>query len=131
MSTVGSVNISIKWDNGAISQIEKRLAQGLFAMGADVATHARNRAPVADMAYYAHLAHPPVPGLLKGTIRVDPYNTSPYVVFVRAGGIGGVKYARRREFENNLHPQTKHYMSNGLKDTLSGNWQRFFKGRIK
>lgn len=118
MSTVSSVNISIKWDNGAISQIEKRLAQGLFAMGADVATHARNRAPVRY-------------GMLKSTIRVDPYNTSPYVVFVRAGGIGGVKYARRREFENNLHPETKHYMSNGLKDTLSGNWQKFFKGRIK
>lgn len=131
MSVVGSASIKIKWDNAAINEIERRTAQGLIAMAYDVAKNARNRAPVADMAYYAHLAHPPVPGLLKSTIRVDPSMVSSYTVYVRAGGIGGVKYARRREFENNLHPWTKHYMSNGLKDTTSGNWQRFFKGRIK
>ena len=116
MSTVGSADISIKWDNAAIADIEKRTAQGLVAMGYDVARNARNRAPVLH-------------SFLKGSISVDPRNA--YTVYVRAGGIGGVKYALRREFENKAHPWTKHYMSNGLKDTTSGNWERFFKGRIK
>ena len=118
MSVVGSASIKIKWDNAAINDIERRTAQGLIAMAADVATHARNRAPV-------------LTGALKGSIRVDPSRLSSYTVYVRAGGIGGIRYARRREFENNLHPLTKHYMSNGLRDTTSGNWERFFKGRIK
>lgn len=118
MSAVGSVNIRIKWDNHAIADIEKRTAQGLIAMGYDVAKNARNRAPV-------------LTGALKSSIRIDTSKMSSYTVYVRAGGIGGVKYARRREFENKLHPQTKHYMSNGLKDTTSGSWERFFQGRIK
>lgn len=118
MSVVGSADISIKWDNAAINDIEKRLAQGLIAMGYDVAKNARNRAPV-------------LTGALKGSIRVDPSRMSSYTVYVRAGGIGGVKYARRREFENRAHPWTKHYMSNGLKDTTQAGVEKFFKGRIK
>ena len=118
MSTVGSADISIKWDNAAIADIEKRTAQGLIAMGYDVARNARNRAPV-------------LTGALKSSIRIETSRMSSYTVYVRAGGIGGVRYARRREFENKLHPLTRHYMSNGLKDTTSGNWERFFKGRIK
>ncbi len=118
MSVVGSASFRIKWDNAAINDIERRTAQGLIAMAADVATHARNRAPV-------------LTGALKSSIRVDGSKLSSYVVYVRAGGVGGIKYARRREYENKAHPWTKHYMSNGLKDTTSGNWQRFFTGRIR
>lgn len=29
-------------------------------------------------------------------------------------------YAIRRNFENNLHPQTKHYIENGVSDALKG-----------
>lgn len=115
MSSVAS--FQIKWNNAAIADIEKRTAQGLVAMGYDVASHARNRAPV-------------LMGALKGSIRVDASKLSSFVVYVKAGGIGGVKYARRREYENKKHPATKHYMSNGLKDTVNGGVEKFFKGRI-
>lgn len=106
----------MKWDMNAINAIKRRAMQGLICAGYDVANKARGKAPVLN-------------GDLAGSIRVDP-RPSEYTVYVRAGGIGGIKYALRREFENNLHPNTKHYMGNSLKEVTSGNWQNKYFGGV-
>lgn len=41
--------------------------------------------------------------------------------------VSEVPYARRRNYENHLHPQTLHYVENGLKIAQSGGHKRWWK----
>lgn len=110
------MTVRMKWDNSAIEAIKRRTMQGLIMAGYDVANRARTKAPV-------------LTGNLAASIRVEP-RSSEYCVYIRAGGVGGIKYARRREYENNLHPSTKHYMANSLREVTSGNWQAKYLGGV-
>ena len=108
------MSVKMKWDANAIAGIKRRAMQGLIRMGYDSANNSRRLAPV-------------LTGNLAGSIRVEPRD-SEYAVYVRAGGIGGVSYALRREYENNLHPNTRHYMRNGVEEVMRGNWTKYLGG---
>lgn len=42
--------------------------------------------------------------------------------------ISTVPYARRRNFENHLHPQTLHYVEQGVQIARTGDHKRWWKG---
>lgn len=113
---MAKVSASVKWNQRAIADVKKRVAQGLISMGYDVATRARYKVPV-------------LTGNLQGTIRVEPHMNQ-WQVYVCAGGIDGVRYGRRREFENNAHPWKRFYMQTSLENVISGNYLKHFKGRL-
>lgn len=41
--------------------------------------------------------------------------------------VAGVPYAMRRNFENNLHPQTLHYIERGVENIMDGTTARWWK----
>ena len=107
---------SFKWNNNAVSGLHREITRGLLNIGAAIARNARNNAPV-DF------------GALKSSIRVAEVDS--VNVNVLAGGVVGAKsvpYALRREFENNLHPQKKHYMTKAVKTVAAGDIKQYFKG---
>lgn len=113
-----SVSIKLKWDNQAISLINKNAVSGLFKMGYDIASQARQRAPY-------------VTGALRNTIRVQ--ETSEDVVEVIAGGSYGgkkVDYAMIREQGPNRNPATEHYMENSARSIMTGDYMKKYFGDI-
>lgn len=116
MSSTASVKLT--WDNRAISLINKNAVSGLFKMGYDIASQARQRAPY-------------VTGALRSTIRVQETNDN--LVEVIAGGTYGgkkVDYAWIREQGPNRNPATEHYMQNSADSILSGNYLQKYFGDI-
>lgn len=106
---------SFKWNQAALGKINRGITKGLLNIGAAIARNARNNAPVDT-------------GALRSSIRVAEQN--PTTVLVLAGGsVGGrrIDYALRREFENNLHPDTKHYMTRAVKTVAKGDIKQYFK----
>ena len=113
-----SVSVKLKWNNQAISLINKKSVAGLFKMGYDIASQARQRAPY-------------ITGALRNTIRVQ--ETSEGVVEVIAGGSYGgkkVDYALIREQGPNRNPATVHYMQNSAKDIMTGDYMKKYFGDI-
>ena len=112
-----SVSVKLDWNTNAIGSIEKNAIKGLIAMGFDIASDARRRAPY-------------VTGALVNTIRAQ--ETSENVVEVIAGGSYGgkkVDYAWIREQGPNRNPSTEHYMENAANTIMSGNYmQKYFGG---
>lgn len=89
---------SFTWNTTKLARVRKQFQKGVLKLGAAVAAQARSNAPV-------------LTGNLVRSIRID--SSKQGVVFVAAGGNAGsysVPYAKRREYENNLHPNTKMYM---------------------
>lgn len=114
-------SVSFKWNTAKLAQVRQKFGQGLLRMGADIASKARGNAPV-------------LTGNLVRSIRIDTAETTPERVIVKAGGsMGGfsVPYARRREYENNLHPGTKYYMHRAFDTVVRGNIGQYFKGATK
>lgn len=116
-NTVASV--SFKFSNQALATMEKRIKEGMFQMGYDMANQARRNAPV-------------LTGALRNSIRVEPENN---VVYVKAGGnVAGyrIDYALKREYENRLHPDTRFYMKRAQEKIMSGDFMtKYFKGVTK
>lgn len=113
-----SVSVKLKWDNQTISRMDKKAISGLFKMGYDIASQARQRAPY-------------ITGALRNTIRVQETNDNG--VEVRAGGSYGgkkVDYALIREQGPNRNPATEHYMQNSAKDIMSGDYMKKYFGDI-
>ena len=113
-----SASVKLTWDNRAISLINKNAVSGLFKMGYDIASQARQRAPY-------------VTGALRSTIRVQ--ETKNDLVEVIAGGTYGgkkVDYAWIREQGPNRNPTTEHYMQNSADSILTGNYLQKYFGDI-
>lgn len=111
-----SSSYSFKWNTVKIQQIKHNTIMGLIKMGYDINNRAKAKAPV-------------LTGTLVNSIRVDVTERDQGNVYVLAGGTAGVykaPYARRREFENNKHPNTKHYMRNAFNEATK-NYSKYFK----
>lgn len=108
-----------KWNYAKVEEIKLGMTRGLLRMGTDVASRARSNAPV-------------LTGALRNSIRVT--TDGRYTVYVLAGGnvggnVGGkrIDYAYLREFVNNKHPQTRHYMGRALDAVAKQDLRQYFK----
>lgn len=108
-----SRSYQLTWDRGKLTEMERKTNLGLFKMGSDIAARARYNAPVKT-------------GALRNSIRVT---TEAGAIYVLAGG-GRVPYARKREYENRLHPETTHYMGRAFADIYNSNWEETYFGDI-
>lgn len=110
------ISVSFKFSDQALKTMDKKIKEGMFAMGMDMARLARRNAPVKSSA-------------LRNSIRVE---TDGNIVYVKAGGfINGhhIAYALRREYENNLHPEKKFYMKRAQEEIMrEGFMTKYFKG---
>lgn len=105
--------VKLTWNNGALTELQRRMNGGILRMAFDIASRARYRAPVKS-------------GALRNDIRVTADQHDVYVL----AGSSRVPYARRREYENNLHPETRFYMHNAFNDIMSSNWEEKYFGDL-
>lgn len=105
--------VRLVWDNGALSELQRRTNMALFKMGTDIASKARANAPV-------------LTGALRNDIRVEPQQGAVFIV----AGSSRVPYARRREYENKAHPYTTHYMGRAYSSVIASNWEEKYFGGI-
>lgn len=105
--------VQLTWNNGALTELQRRMNGGILRMAFDIASIARDNAPVKSSA-------------LRNSIRVY---TEEHQVYVLAGS-SKVPYARRREYENNLHPSTKYYMHRAFDEMYSSDWQNKYFGNL-
>lgn len=105
-------------NKGAINLINEKAVRGLFMMGFDIANQARRNAPWQT-------------GALRNTIRVKDMNDGTVEV-IAGGSYGGKKvpYALRREYENNLHPEHRLYMTRAKDLIMSGDYIKKYFGEI-
>lgn len=110
-----SATADFKWNYAKVEEIKLCMTRGLLRMGTEVASRARSNAPV-------------LTGALRNSIRVT--TDGRYTVYVLAGGkVGGnrIDYAYLREFINNKHPQTRHYMGRALDAVAKQDLRQYFK----
>lgn len=110
--------VDFKWNETTLARIRKNIATALLSLGMDTANQAQRKAPVDT-------------GALVNSIRMS--KTSDNEVVVLAGGTASgynVPYARFREYNNNLHPNTRFYMKNAL-EWANKNVNKYFKGITK
>ncbi len=110
------VTVKLNWNKPALTDLNREITKGLLNIGAAIASKARNNAPVDT-------------GALKSSIRIAQQDST--TVMVLAGGHAGsfsVPYALRREFENNLHPNKKFYMTRAVKEIAKSDIKQYFKG---
>lgn len=105
--------VKLTWNNGKLNELQRKTNEGLLSMGFDIASRARFNAPV-------------LTGALRNSIRTTVEGETVYVL---AGG-GRVPYARRREYENRLHPETRHYMERAFDSVLSSDWKTKYFGDL-
>lgn len=108
-----SRDYTLTWDNGKLTEIQRKTNLGLFKMGTDIAARARANAPV-------------LTGALRNDIRITAEQGTIYVL----AGSSRVPYARIREYENRKHPQTTHYMGRAFASILNSNWEETYFGDI-
>lgn len=108
-----SRSYKLTWNNGKLTDIQRKTNQGLLQMGFDIASKARYNAPV-------------LTGALRNSIRTTTENEAVYVI----AGSSRVPYAKRREYENKKHPNTTHYMGRAFSDVMSSNWEEKYFGGI-
>lgn len=113
-----TVSVELKWNDPAISLINKKTVNGLFRLGFDIAAQARRNAPY-------------VTGALRNTIRVVEVSDNTLEV-VAGGTFGGKKvaYAWKREQGPNRNPATEHYMENAANSIMVGNYLQKYFGNI-
>lgn len=106
------------WNQAVLKALESQITNGLQKLGEAIVKAERSHAPVDK-------------GTLVQSIRVE--RESPTKMLVIAGGNSNgssVPYARRRNFENKLHPNTKHYVENGVEEVIRGGIAQYFKGGV-
>ena len=110
----------VKWNQSEIEAIRTKFMRGMVKMGFAVANRARFSAPYKT-------------GALRNSIRVNELGNSvevmaggevfgksiPYALIHEEGGRTGRNYA--------VTIRAKHYLRNALKDTLRGDFSKFFK----
>lgn len=106
MSLVSS-KTTVKMYPRELDGVKQRAFKRMIPMAYDIANANRRHAPV-------------LTGALKNSIRVSITKPNEEIEVIAGGG--RVPYALRRNFENYKHPQTLHYMENGVADVCSGNW---------
>lgn len=109
---------SFKFNTAKISQLKTNVNAALTVMTKDIESQAHRNAPHDS-------------GDLKRTLRTGKEDNN--VHFVAAGGTFSgimVPYAKRREYENNKNPQTKHYMKNAF-EAVTKDYLKYFKGITK
>lgn len=110
--------VEFKWDEAKLARILKNSMEALADLGEDTAYEAQKSAPVDT-------------GALVNSIRLSKIGDNEVVVL--AGGTASgynVPYARFREYNNDLHPNTRLYMHNAL-DWASRNINKYFKDITK
>ncbi len=108
-----SRSYELTWDRGKLTEIQRKTNLGLFKMASDIGSRARFNAPVKT-------------GALRNSIRIT---SEAGAVYVLAGG-GRVPYARIREYENKLHPETTHYMGRAFAEIYNSDWEQKYFGDI-
>lgn len=109
---------AIKWNQAKLSSLRRNVVTGIIKLGNAIGNQARRNAPVDT-------------GALVNSIRVSTDDNDE--VYILAGGAvagNSIPYAKRREYENNLHPSTKHYMSRAF-ESETKDITKYFKGTIK
>lgn len=113
-----TVRVDIKWNDLALTQMNRKTIDGLFRMGMAIANQAKHNAPY-------------VTGALRNTIRVQEVNQN--TLEIRAGGVWAgkeVDYAWIREQGPNRNPATEHYMENAMNFIMTGNYMQKYFGDI-
>lgn len=101
---------AIKWKNGdPNSYFVQRWRAGALNMMADVQRIAKMNAPV-------------LTGALKNSGRLMATRDGAAVTF----GSSRVRYARRRHYVNNLHPETRYYLSRAAESVGKGDISKYF-----
>lgn len=103
---------SFKFNQSRLKKLRGDVMVGLIDMGNEIANQAKANAPYDS-------------GDLVNSIRSTEEDG---VVWVIAGGVFNgvdVPYAKRREYENNKNPHTKHYMENAFRDVTADYWDYF------
>ncbi len=118
-----SATVKFAWDNARVNNLRTGVYKGILKMAFDIQERAMDRAPV-------------LTGDLRSSIRTEAKDSGASVDIIAGGTIGKstgivVDYAEVREFSNNLHPDTVHYMQNALKDVTSGDYiKKYFGGTV-
>lgn len=115
---MSSTAYSFSWNQATISKLRKNAMKRLTKIGYQINNKAKSGAPY-------------LTGALVNSIRIDASEQD--VIYVLAGGkaLNGAKvpYAKRREYENNLHPNTRYYMRNAFAEATR-NYKEQFKDLI-
>lgn len=113
-----SNSYTFTWNQSTLKKLKKNTMSRLVKLGTQINNKAKSNAPY-------------LTGALVNSIRVDASEDN--VVYVLAGGRtpngAKVPYARRREYENQLHPSTRYYMRNAFQDGVR-NFKQEFKNLI-
>lgn len=112
------MSVKVKWNQAAISQIEKRLKQGTISLAYDISNRSKSHAPY-------------LTGALVQSIRVQDAGKN--TIYVKTGGsFGGAKvpYAKKRFYENRKHPATRFYLRKGMNEAMDG-FTKHFRGVTK
>lgn len=111
-------SFTFSWNQSTLKKLNANAMQRLIKLGTQINNKAKSGAPY-------------LTGALVNSIRVDTSEQD--TVYVLAGGKAPngakVPYARRREYENNLHPNTRYYMKNAFQDSVR-NFKQEFKNLI-
>lgn len=94
------MTLKITVNKSVYNQGREAMRTGLTRMLVDIGKDAVTNAPIGKAPKDKH------PGALKHSARFKVDNFKGYVVF----GGGRVPYAKRREYENHLHPHTRMYL---------------------
>ena len=116
-------NISVRFSDVWQHKYDRGVQRGIKRMATDMHRQAVVNAPIAHRGDYTngqwkHI----VAGALRRSGRITGSGYSWYITF----GGGQVPYARRREFENNLHPETKYWLKRAG-ETVSAKSESYFK----
>ena len=116
MSSTASVKLT--FDKSAINLMNDKAVKGLFRLGYDIASQARQRAPY-------------ITGALRSTIRVQETRENEVQV-IAGGSYGGKKvdYAWIREQGPNKNPATEHYMQYSADSIMTGDYLKTYFGDI-
>lgn len=114
------MTVRITINRNIYRQGRQAMQTGLTRMLTDIHRDAVTNAPIGSPPEDKH------PGLLKASGRFKLQGMKGYVAF----GGSRVPYARRREYENRKHPQTKHYLRNAV-NKAAARKDTYFTGILK
>lgn len=113
-----SNSFTFSWNQSTLKKLKTNTMQRLVKLGTQINNKAKSNAPYLS-------------GALVNSIRVDTSEQDTVHVFAGGKAPNGAKvpYAKRREYENNLHPGTRYYMRNAFQDSVR-NFKQEFKNLI-
>lgn len=113
-----SSSYTFTWNQSTLDRLKTNAMERLLKLGYNINNQAKGNAPY-------------LTGALVNSIRVDTSEQD--TVYMLAGGTApngaNIPYAKRREYENNLHPGTRYYMRNAFQDGVR-NFKQEFKNLI-